>query len=94
MADSVGTMISAVNDLKIHCVNKVIIVVTHGVLSGPAIDRINNCNMISDVIVTDTIDQSVNLTNCSKLRIVETGPLFGEVIKRLGSGVSVSELFE
>lgn len=94
MADSMGTMISAVNDLRIHGVNKVIIVVTHGVLSGPAIDRINNCNMISDVIVTDTIDQSVNLTNCSKLRIVETGPLFGEVIKRLGSGVSISELFE
>jgi ribose-phosphate pyrophosphokinase len=94
MADTMGTMISAVNDLKEHGVNKVIVVVTHGVLSGPAIDRINTCDMISQVIVTDTIDQSLNIKKCSKLQVVETSKLFGEVIHRIISGTSISELFE
>lgn len=94
MADTMGTMISAVNDLKDHGVNNVIIVVTHGVLSGPAIDRINDCDIISQVIVTDTIDQSLNIKKCSKLQVVETYNLFGDVIHRIVSGTSISELFE
>lgn len=94
MADSMGTMIAAVNDLKLHGVSNVIIIVTHGILSGPAIDRINTCDIVSDVIVTDTIDQSLNITKCPKLHVVETAALFGEVINRIVSGISISELFE
>jgi ribose-phosphate pyrophosphokinase len=94
MADSMGTMISAVNDLKIHGAKDVIVVVTHGILSPPAIDRINTCDMISEVIVTDTIDQSVNLSLCHKLKVVETYTLFGQVIRCLTYGTSISSLFE
>ena len=93
MADTMGTMIAAVKDLEEHGVNDVIIIVTHGILSHPAIDRINNCDKISQVIVTDTIDQSVNLMQCDKLKVVKTAGLFGEVIKRLVQGGSISELF-
>jgi ribose-phosphate pyrophosphokinase len=92
MADSMGTMIAAVNDLKSHGVIKVLVIVTHGILSGPAIERINTCDLISEVIVTDTIDQQVNLTKCSKLTVVGTAPLFGEVIKCLVNGNSISDL--
>jgi ribose-phosphate pyrophosphokinase len=93
MADTMGTMISAVKTLEEHDIQEVIIIVTHGILSDPAIERINACDKISQIIVTDTIDQSINLTKCSKLRVIETSGLFGEVIKRLSCGGSISELF-
>jgi ribose-phosphate pyrophosphokinase len=93
MADTMGTMI-AVNDLELHGIKDVIILVTHGLLSNPAIDRINACDKISQVIVTDTIDQSLNLTRSHKLKVVSTASLFGEVIKRLSCGGSISELFD
>ena len=92
MADSMGTMIASVNDLQIHGIKKVIIIVTHGILSGPAIDRINKCDLSSEVIVTDSIDQTANLLICPKLRIVDIAPLLGDVIKCLTSGGSISEL--
>lgn len=94
MADSMGTMIAAVDDLVDHGIEEVIVIITHGFFSYPAIDRINNCKHIKNVIVTDTIDQSVNITKCSKLLVVNTSALFGEVIKRLKCGGSVSSLFE
>lgn len=93
MADTMGTMVSAVKDLAKHGAKDVIIIVTHGILSGPAIQRINECEMISRIIVTDTIDQSANVKICPKLEVVETSGLFGEVIKRLTCGGSISELF-
>lgn len=94
MADTMGTMISAVDTFKQYGVKNIIIVVTHGILSHPAITRINNCDLISQIIVTDTTDQSINLIRCDKLRVVETAGLFGEVIKRLICGGSISKLFE
>lgn len=94
MGDTMGTAIAAINDLKGHGITSVIVVFTHGVFSGAAMERINNCEMISQVIVTDTIDQSVNMAKCPKLKVVTTAPLFGEVIKRLTCGGSLSELFE
>lgn len=94
MADTMGTMLAAINDLKTHGVKSVIIIVTHGVLSDPAISRINECELISQVIVTDTIDQTRNLELCPKLSVVGTASLFGEAIKRIICGGSLSELFE
>ena len=94
MVDSMGTMVAAVKDLEEHGVKDVIVVVTHGVLSSPAIDRINGCDPISQVIVTDTIDQSENMTKCSKLKLVGTAAVFGEVIRILACGGSISELFK
>lgn len=94
MADSMGTMISAVNDLVSHGVKDVVVIVTHGIFSGPAIHRINTCNHITQVIVTNTIDQTINNELCPKLKIVDTSALFGEVIYRIHTGGSISELFE
>ena len=94
MADSMGTMISAVNDLVHHGVKDVVVIITHGIFSGPAIDRINNCDYIFQVITTNTIDQTTNLDSCPKLKVVDTSALFGEVINRIHTGGSISELFE
>lgn len=94
MADSMGTMISAINDLVSHGVKDVIVVVTHGIFSGPAIHRINTCDYIAQVITTNTIDQTLNCQLCPKLRVVDTSSVFGEVINRIHTGGSISELFE
>jgi ribose-phosphate pyrophosphokinase len=91
--DTMGTMISAANELHEKGINKVIILATHGILSGPAIDRINNCDIITDIIVTNTLPQMENQTRCPKLKIVDTSELFGEVILRLESGDSISSMF-
>ncbi|CAH6418400.1 Phosphoribosylpyrophosphate synthetase [uncultured virus] len=94
MADTMGTMAAAARDLSNRGAKDVIVVVTHGILSGPAIELINGCEFISQVIVTDTIDQSVNITKSGKIKIVGTADVFAEVIRRLTCGGSLSELFE
>lgn len=94
MADTMGTMVAAVDDLTSHGVSDVIVIVTHGILSSPAVDRIKNCKAISQVIVTNTIDQTANCSTCDKIRVVDTSPLFADVVRRLTTGGSISELFE
>lgn len=92
--DTMGTMISAANELHEKGIKKVIIMATHGVLSDPAIHRINDCDHIMDVIVTNTLPQLENQKRCPKLKIVDTSQLFGEVIIRLETGESVSSMFK
>jgi ribose-phosphate pyrophosphokinase len=94
IADTMGTMIAAINDLLIHGISEVIILVTHAILSGPAIERINNCDAIKYVITTDTIDQTRHCELCPKITVVSTGQLFAEVIRRIVIHQSVSDLFE
>jgi len=94
MCDTMGTMVAAVNELKKYNILNVIVIVTHGVLSGPAIDRINTCELMSKVIVTNTLPQQENLERCAKLEIVDTSSVFAEVIRRLRTGnQSISEMF-
>lgn len=94
MIDTMGTMVSAANELSTKGVKNVIIGATHGIFSGPAIQRINECSIISDVIVTNTLAQSHNQKICNKIKVIDTGNLFAEVIKRLIVGGSISEIFE
>lgn len=65
---------------------------THGVLSGPAIQRIED-SPITDVIVTDTVPLSPEAKACGKIRQVSIARLLGEAIKRIHSSDSVSSLF-
>ncbi len=93
MADTFGTMVSSSNELSKYGVKGIIIVVTHGILSGTAISKMNDCDIIKNVIVTNTLDQSENLTKTNKLIVIDTSELFAEVIKRIQTGGSISELF-
>lgn len=92
--DTLSTVLNAINDLMNHGAKDVIIVATHGILSGPAIERINNCNDIKMVIVTNTIDQKLNLEKCEKLTVVDVSSLFGKVIECHACGGSISSLFK
>lgn len=94
MIDTMGTMVSASNALIDEGISSVIIVATHGVFSGPAFDRINNCDSINKVIVTNTLPQNENIKMSEKLEVVDTSILFAEIIKKLVIGGSISALFE
>jgi ribose-phosphate pyrophosphokinase len=93
IVDSMGTMVSASNELQMRGVKEIIIVATHGIFSGPAFDRINGCDAIKKIIVTNTIPQEENQKMCHKLEVVDTSSIFAEIIKRLALGGSISELF-
>ena len=94
MLDTGGTVIKTVNLLKDEGASSVVVVVTHGILSGPAIDRINKEPSLERVFVSNTLPQTENLKNCDKLKVYEIDSMIAEVIKRLMVGKSISEMFE
>jgi len=91
--DSMSTMVAAANELKRFGVKDVIILVTHGIFSGPAFERINNCEFITKVIVSNTLPQIDNLQKTTKLEIVDTSDVFVSVIRAIQGGTSISSLF-
>jgi ribose-phosphate pyrophosphokinase len=66
---------------------------THGVLSGPALDRINE-SVLSRVWVTNTVPQESKQARCPKLEVLSIANLVGEAIKRIHHGDSISSLFD
>lgn len=85
-----GTIVEAANFLLARGAKDVRVVATHGVLSGPAIDRIN-ASAIQKVVVTDTIPLRDKLS--SKVEVLSVGPLLAKAIRRIHDGDSVSDLF-
>ena len=80
MIDTMGTMIAAVENLKKNNIKDVIVVVTHGILSNPAIDRLNNCDFISKVIVTNSLCQKNNILRTDKLEVIDISELIYNTI--------------
>lgn len=93
MVDTMGTMISCVNELVENGIYKAIIMATHGILSEPAISRINESKKIMEIVVTNTLPQTKNLEKCYKLKVIDISQLISEVIRRLSTGGSISALF-
>ncbi len=94
MADTFGTMCAAAKELVDYGIKYVIVFVTHGVLSGPAIENINNTPHIKEVIVTDTLSQEHNLIKCPKLRVMTCAELIARsVVDGILNGQSISRLF-
>ena len=93
MCDTGGSLISAVESAIKHGIKEVVCIITHGIFSGPALERINNCSHIKQIIVSSSIDQKSHIEKCSKLNEFNISPILSEVIKRIYSGESVSELF-
>jgi ribose-phosphate pyrophosphokinase len=92
MIDTAGTLAGAARALMKNGAKRVVACSTHGVLSGPAIQRIED-SPITDVIVTDTVPLSPEAKACGKIRQVSIARLLGEAIKRIHSSDSVSSLF-
>ena len=92
MIDTAGTTCNAAQAALDHGAKSVIAVATHPVLSGPAIDRLSK-SPIEKVIVADTILIS-DKQKFDKLEIISVANVFGEAIKRIVNGTSLSSLFK
>ena len=92
MIDTAGTTTQAATALKENGASRVFAASTHAVLSGPAIDRIND-SVIEEVIVTNTIPLDSKKEKCGKLTVLSIAPLLAEAIKRIHEESSISSLF-
>jgi ribose-phosphate pyrophosphokinase len=92
MIDTAGTLCQAAKVLKEKGAKTVYACASHAVLSGPAIDRINE-SCLEEVLVTNTIPTDGKSARCSKLRTVSVAGLLAETIKRIYGDESVSSLF-
>jgi ribose-phosphate pyrophosphokinase len=90
--DTAGTLVGTVQALRDNGALKVLACFTHGVLSGPAMDRIRELNL-DEVIVTNTIPLSMEKRAGVNFRILKVGTLLGEAIRRIHVHSSVSSLF-
>jgi len=92
MVDTGGTTIQAVSALKEKGAKNVIAACTHAVLSGNAVEKVNN-SVLEELIVTNTIPLDSKKEKCKKLTVLSIATLIGEAIKRIHEESSVSSLF-
>ena len=93
MCDTAGTLCKAAEVLCQHGAKEVHAYITHGVLSGPAVERITNSAMKSPVI-TDTIPATDAVIDAPNIRVLPTAPIFAQAILNIWNGTSVSSLFD
>jgi len=93
MVDTAGTLCKAADALKEHGAAKVMAYCTHPVLSGPAIDNIENSSLDS-LVVTDTIPLSDAAKNCKRIRQLSMAKLLAESIRRVSNEESISAMFD
>ena len=90
--DSGGTIVNAAKILKQRGARDVHVYVSHGVLSGDAVEKIRK-SQIKNLVITDTIDNSQKLKKAKNIEILTISNLVGEAIKRISNSTSVSDLF-
>ena len=91
--DSGGTIVNAAAALKKRGAKDVHVYVTHGVLSGEAVNKIKKSN-IKNLVITDTINNSEKVKNVRNIEVLTISHLVGEAIKRISNSTSVSDLFK
>jgi ribose-phosphate pyrophosphokinase len=92
MVDTAGTLVKGAVALREAGASSIYACSTHPVLSGEAVNRIND-SPIEKLYITDTIPTGEKMAVCSKLQVESVAPLLGEAISRIHREVSVSELF-
>jgi ribose-phosphate pyrophosphokinase len=92
MIDTAGTICQAVDALKEAGAAKVVAYITHPVLSGPAVERIEK-SQLDELVVTDTIPLRPDARACRKIRQLSVAGLLGESIRRISDEESVSSLY-
>ncbi|MEY3260220.1 MAG: hypothetical protein RIT46_1049, partial [Pseudomonadota bacterium] len=93
IVDSGGTLCNAAAALIENGATEVSAYITHGVLSGTAVDRVN-ASVLTELVVTDSIEAADNVLQSPKIRVVGSAPLIGEAIRRIANEESVSKLFD
>lgn len=92
MIDTAGTIVQAAEAIRAKKSGKIMAACTHPILSGPALERLNN-SPIDQVIVTNTIPLKGSDEKYKKIFVLSVAPLLGEAIKRIHEEASISDLF-
>jgi ribose-phosphate pyrophosphokinase len=92
MIDTAGTIVQAVDALKEAGAARVVAYITHPVLSGPAVERIEK-SRLDELVVTDTIPLRPDARACPKIRQLSVAGLLGESMRRISDEESVSSLY-
>lgn len=92
MIDTAGTLCKVVDGLLNQGAKSVYALAAHGVLSGPAVERIAE-SKVQEVVVTDTILTRPEILKCKKIKVMSVATLLGEAIRRIHNADSVSSLF-
>ena len=93
ICDTAGTLCKAAEVLIENGAAEVHSYITHGVLSGPAVERISN-SVMKSLVITDSIQATEAVAKAANIRIVPTAPIFAQAILNIWNGTSVSSLFE
>jgi ribose-phosphate pyrophosphokinase len=93
ICDTAGTLCKAAEVLMEQGATEVHSYITHGVLSGPAVDRVEK-SVMKSLVITDSIEPSDRVRAAHNIRIVPTAPIFAQAIQNIWGGMSVSSLFE
>ena len=93
MVDTAGTLVRSAEALMAKGARRVLAACTHPVLSGQAVDRIGD-SPLESLVVSNTIPLTDRSRSCRKIVVLSVAELFGEAIRRINEGLSVSSLFE
>jgi len=92
MVDTAGTLVQAADALKKRGAKQVYACITHGIMSGEALERVEN-SVLEELVITNTIQQPEAVIKSSKVEILSMAKLLGEAINRINHSDSVSSLF-
>ena len=93
IVDSAGTLCNAAEALMKNGANSVSAYITHGVLSGKAVERVTN-SVLRQLVITDTIKKTDETAQAHNIRSVSIAPLMAEAVRRISEETSVSSLFD
>ena len=93
ICDTAGTLCKAAEVIRENGASEVHAYITHGVLSGPAVERITKSVMTS-LVITDSIAPTEAAQKAPNIRILPTAPMFAQAILNIWNGTSVSSLFD
>jgi ribose-phosphate pyrophosphokinase len=93
ICDTAGTLCKAADLLKEQGAREVHAYISHGVLSGPAIERVSNSEL-SSLVITDSIEPTEAVRSAKKIRAVSVAPMLAQAILNVGNDTSVSSLFD
>lgn len=92
LVDTAGTLCKAAELLKENGAKEVHAYITHGVLSGQAVERISK-SVMKSLVITDSIEPTEEVAKTKNIRILPMAPIFAQAIQNIGNGTSVSSLF-
>ncbi len=93
MVDTAGTLCKAAELLAENGATEVHAYISHGVLSGPAVERVES-SVMKTLVITDSIAAPAPVKNAKNIRVVPTAPMFAQATLNIWNGTSVSSLFE